>query len=195
MEFFGFSVCREDHIMLASPHRWLWVVFAVTVCLASKSAWAKTEHGNQTEDLPGVNAMGVLTAGMGFSGPVTFKWTANRRTAKFTAHGTGQVNNQSGAAHTFTDELTLPMFTGGPFINDIHTTYIVRANGHCTVKLTAAIPPICVDPADNGKDQVGTGPNAVIGSFAAGRDAVPMQKQCLESVGLLASSPILSIDR
>jgi hypothetical protein len=181
--------------MLASPHRCLCVVFAVTFCLACKSAWAKTEHGTQTEDLPGVNAMGVLTVGMSFSGPVTFKWTANHRTAKFTAHGTGKVNNQSGEAHTFTDELTLPMFTGGPFINDIHTTYTVKANGHCTVKLTAAIPPICVDPAENGKDQAGTGPNARTGSFVAGRDTVPSQTHCLAIVGLLAGSAIPSTDR
>jgi len=179
--------------MPAIPQRWAWVVVAVAVSLTPDWSWAKTAHGSQVEDLPGVNATGNLMGGMGFSSPVTIRWTANFKTGKFTGHGTGMVTNQSGVAHTFTDDLTI-MITGTS-VTGIHSTYTVKANGHCTVKVTAAILPICVDPADKEKDRAGTGPNAVIGSIAAGRDAVPAQKQCLESVGRLAGSAMLSTDR
>jgi hypothetical protein len=133
--------------------------------------------------------------GMGFSGPVTIKYTANETTAKYTAHGTGKVTNDSGMSHTFTDELSIML--PGPGTIGIHTTYHVKANGHCTLKATATLSPPCREPADgeNAQPAAETIPSALDRALAGGMGAIPSQKHSLETVGRLAGLAILSSDR
>jgi len=182
--------------MLSSLHRWLWILCAFTACLTANQGWAAaTQRGTHELDVPGVNATGDLMGGMGFSAIITYKWTANTKTGKYAAHGTGQVTNQSGNAHTFIDEIIF--MPAGPATTGLHTTYHVKASGHCTLKATATLLPPCREPADNDQAPARPLPNvtAHAGGLAAGRDAIPSQKQCLASVGHLAGLAIQSTDR
>jgi hypothetical protein len=181
--------------MLTGLQRRFWVAFTVVACLPANQVLAGSiERGSAIRDLPGVNASGTLMDGMGFDGPVTIKFTANEKTGKYTAHGTGKVTNQSGESHSFTDALSIML--PGPGTTGVHTTYTVKASGHCTLKATATLLPPCKEPADNEQVPAGAEPNpgADIGALVFGRDAIPSQKHCLESVGRLAGSAIGLID-
>jgi hypothetical protein len=190
------SLIATRPIMLSSLQRWFQVAFLLTAGLTANQSWAgTTSHGTHVLDVGGVNASGDLMGGMGFSATITYKWTANTRTGKYTAHATGQVTNQSGIAHTFEDEIVF--LPAGPPTTDLHTTYTVKANGHCTLKITATIVAKCVEPANDETLPAGSlpKPSAQAGALAAGRDAIPSQKQCLASVGLCAGLAIQSTDR
>jgi len=155
-------------------------VFVIAACCTAQPAWAKTTH--EVRSLPGVDAMQQLDFGM-LSGNVTLRITTNNHTLKFKVHGKGQVQNQSGRVQVYTDQLALKFPIA---LTDVHSTYTVQVNGHCTLTITATIVPPCMEPADsddecidNSSDGSLRGPALHTGAFDAGRRAIPSARDCL----------------
>jgi hypothetical protein len=125
--------------------------------------------------------MGVLNL-KELGAPVAIKFSANLKTGKFTAHGKGQVTNNSGMPKTFTNGLDL-VFMDFVVMN-LQTTYVVKANGHCTVTATGIALSPCIAPADDDDDDCdddgpGTGGKGHLNAIDAGRRAIPSVKACL----------------
>jgi len=166
--------------MVYRVSRWIQAVLIVAACLTAEAVWAKTTH--EVRSLPGVDSMEQLDFGM-LSGDVNLRITANNHTGKFKVHGKGQVTNQSGRLEVFTDVLALKFAIA---LTDVHSTYTVQVNGHCTLTLTATFVPPCKQPADTEDECVDDSSNSAgnelaprTGSVDVGRRAIPSVNECL----------------
>jgi hypothetical protein len=166
--------------MVHRVSRRIQVLLVIAACCSAQSAWAKTTH--EVRSLPGVDGMQQLDFGM-LSGDVTLRITTNNHTLKFKVHGKGQVTNLSGRLQVYTDQLALKFPIA---LTDVHSTYTVQVNGHCTLIITATIVPPCMEPADSDDECVDKNPDGSASSLAtrkrafdAGRRAIPAIRPCL----------------
>jgi len=97
--------------------------------LAGGVCYAKTTKGKVDVALPGVDKTGVLNAGLGAS--VSMNFVLNTQTGQFSATGKGNVQNLSGANHTYQDVQVL-ISVQGHNVNVTHDTYQVKKTGACS---------------------------------------------------------------